>query len=405
MKKTHRKTHKKLVHIHSLFIFCAMFLLSFIAIVFYVTPATPSLEIRQEFSTNLLNPIDQHITQYSDKHITINAIDSNEKFSRLTLVDFIKDSNKFISPASQIAGIGKIPRTTGKEYGTWIWTPLLEMSREYINSIISGAKENGINTIYVSVDSYLDIYVIPNGSEKENKKKEFSDKLEYFVTQAAKKDIAIDAEAGWRNWAEDGNQYKAFAVINFVKEFNSKKLYGLRGFQYDIEPYLLATYKKDQTSVLKNFLGLIYHTKILLGASDLKFSVVIPDFYDKTQNLTYPFKYNGKTTYVYNHLLDILENRPGSSIIVMSYRNFADGDDGSIDISNIEVETATNNMYSTKIIIAQETGDVLPPYITFNNTNKNYYSKQINKINTAFDPYSNFGGIAVHYVNAFLSLK
>jgi hypothetical protein len=89
----------------------------------------------------------------------------------------------------------------------------------------------------------------------------------------------------------------------------------------------------------------------------------------------------------------------------MSYRAFAEGFDGSIEISTNEMKTAKKGSYQTKIIIAQETGEVLPAYLTFHNTSKNRLFEEIGKINTAFDPYSNFNGIAIHYANAFLALK
>lgn len=402
MKKTHHKTHKKLAHIHALFVLCSAGLLSFIFITYYLQlPENKPTPIAQ--TKKHKNPVDLQIAQYSDKHITKNAIDSNQKFSSLALADFLTDED-LISPRSQMANVGSLFGEK-KEYGTWLWTPLFEITKEYADSIIKEAKAAGLNKIYLSLDSYLDIYVMPDVKEKTEKRKEFENNLEYFVTLANKAGIDVDAEAGWRNWAEDGNLYKAFAIINFVREFNKNEKYKISGFQYDVEPYLLATYKTDQSRVLKNYLNLIEQTNILLGGSDLKFSVVIPYFYDKTSGLTKPFEYDGETDFAYNHLLNILDKRPESKIIVMSYRNFADGNDGSVDISNTEVAEATNGMYLTKIIVAQETGDVLPPYITFNNTSKNYYSKEIEKINKAFEPYQNFGGIAVHYVNAFLTLK
>ncbi len=360
------------------------------------------------------NPIDLHIAPYSDKHITRNAIETNEKFETLALADFLspdQTSTQFISPQSQIAGAGLalLQAPEQKEYGTWIWTPLLDMTPEYMESIMTGAESYGVNVIYISIDSYLDIFVMHDGKEKEKKYKEFSDKLERFIIIAHKHNIKVDAEAGWRNWAELGNTYKAFAIIQYVKEFNATHTHTLRGFQYDVEPYLLSWYQKDNISVLRNFLSLIDQSIMLLGPkkylNDLEFSVVIPDFYDKNQSPFPPFEYMGETDYPYNHLLNSLEKRPNSSVIVMSYRNFAHGADGSIDISNTEVETATNGLYSTRVILAQETGDVQPPYITFNNTNKKYYSDEVAKLTKAFEPYANFGGIAVHYVNAFLSLK
>ena len=139
--------------------------------------------------------------------------------------------------------------------------------------------------------------------------------------------------------------------------------------------------------------------------SDLYFSVVVPDFYDEKDDFTPKFSYNGKKESAFKHLLNILEKKENSSIIIMSYRNFAEGDDGSIEVSNNEMQTAKKGKYDTKIIIAQETGDFPPPYITFHNTSKKYFDNELKKINNTFDDHPSFGGIAVHYVNAFLALR
>ena len=281
----------------------------------------------------------------------------------------------------------------------------MSMTPQYMDSIISGAKTNGVNTIYVSVDSYLDIFTMQKGQEREKQKEAFGDKLEDFIIRAKNLGIAVDAEAGWRNWAEGDNIYKAFAVVNYVKNFNASRQNKFRGFQYDVEPYLLDSYKKDQTPVLKNFVGLIDKTQYYLATSTLQFSIVVPDFYDEKDKMTQKFTYDGEKDYAFKHLLNVLDKRPNGSIIIMSYRNLAIGDDSTVEISSNEMRTAKSGAYKTKIIIAQETGDVPPPYITFHSTSKKYLFSQIEKINTTFDSYPNFGGIAIHYANAFLALK
>jgi hypothetical protein len=229
--------------------------------------------------------------------------------------------------------------------------------------------------------------------------------LDNFISLADKNGIKVDAEAGWRNWAEDENIYKAFADVSFVSNFNDTHTKKFRGFQYDVEPYLLNSYNKNKTQVLKNFVALIDQTENFLNRSDLHFAVVVPDFYDEKDGLTPKFFYNGTKAGVFTHLLGILDKKLNSSIIVMSYRNFADGNDGSIDLSNNEMQTVSRGDYDTKIIIAQETGEVSPPYVTFHGTSHNYLLMQIEKINLAFASYYNFGGIAIHYANAFLALK
>lgn len=355
------------------------------------------------------NLIDTKISQYSDSHITPNAVATNPQFKNIAFEAVPTPSIFSNQMAAVVRAIKSFTTSEAekrqKEYGSWVWTPIMDMSPEYMESTLSEAKANGVNAIYLSVDTYLDVFVMPKGAERENQKKIFSDKLENFIISANKKGITVDAEAGWRNWAEGENIYKAFAVVNFVKDFNTTHQSQFRGFQYDVEPYLLDSYNKDKASVLANFVKLVDQTQNFMSTSTLQFSVAIPDFYDEKDAMTPKFSYNGNKGYTFKHLLNILDKRPDSSIIIMSYRNFADGSDGTIGISKNEMQTAVGGGYNTKIIIAQETGDVPPPYISFYTTSKEYFNEQTGKINTAFASYSNFGGLAVHYVNAFLALK
>lgn len=337
-------------------------------------------------------------TQYSDKNITQNAIRSDSRFSNIA---FVQNDTMI---ANVISSVKQSPQITGgSEVGTWLWTPVLDQSEKYKTSIISWASKNGIKNIYMSIDSYLDIYIMPDGPEKEAKRKSFDKNVEEFIKLANSKGISVDAEAGWRNWAEDGNIYKAYATINYANKFNRTHDAKFRTFQYDVEPYLLENYEENKEVVLKNFLNLIDSSVTFLNTSDMKISVVIPEFYDGTNGDTPVFKYKGKNGYAIDHLLSILDRRAGSSVIIMSYRNFSSGKDGSIDISTDEIKSANN--HNTKIIIAQETGDVEPPYITFHKTNKKYFNKQKTNIETTFSKDKSFGGIAIHYVNAFMNLK
>ena len=377
-----------------------------LGILSFIFPA--SLKSRGVSSIPHQNPVDKKISQYSDTHITNNAKATSPEFKNLAFEPVPASplfSNELAAVVRAVKSLTLSTKEENKEYGSWVWTPVMEMAPAYIESILSDAKVNGVNTIYVSIDSYLDIFVMPKGQARENTKKTFSDKLEYFITEANKKGIVVDAEAGWRNWAEGDNIYKAFAVVSFVKNFNSTNQNQFRGFQYDVEPYLLDNYTKNETSILKNFISLVDQTEYFMGTSTLRFSVAVPDFYDQKDGFTPLISYNGSKNYTFRHLLNILDKRPDSSIIIMSYRNFADSVDGTIGISKNEMLTAKDGHYTTKIIIAQETGDVPPPYITFHNTSKSYLLEQITKIKTAFSPYSNFGGIAIHYANAFLALK
>ncbi len=339
--------------------------------------------------------------QYSDAHITTTAMITDSRFEHLAQTTKLDLTANVISSGLPI--YRTLSDSNSPEKGTWLWTPTLSITPEYQKSIIAGAKKNGIKNIYISIDTFLDIFVMPDGAEKEAARKKFDDTLQSFIALAHKSGMTVDAEGGWRNWAENGNTYKAFAVLDYAIQFNKTHAEKLRGFQYDVEPYLLDSYKKDKATTLTNFVNLISESAATLGDSDLQLSVVIPEFYDGTNNETPKFIYDGESGYALDHLLHVLEQRPGSDIIVMSYRNFSAGDDGSIDVSKDEINDA--NKYQTKIIIAQETGDVNPPYVTFHNTSHSYLNRQLQTIQSTFAKDKSFGGIAVHYVNALMDLK
>jgi len=406
------KNKRRASNIKKILLGCVILVFIFVVFNFINNWSAQTFALANKKPVSHSDLIDTKISQYSDNHITENAKAINPEFKNIAFAENIPTESSFWG--NQIATVIKAVKSftalptkkeSTKEYGSWVWTPIMTMSPAYMESILSGAKLDGVNTMYISIDTYLDIFVMPKGSEREKQKKAYSDKLEDFIVRANKKGIAVDAEAGWRNWAEDDNVYKALAVVNYVKNFNTANQNKFRGFQYDIEPYLLDSYEKNKESVLKDFVKLVDQTENFIGADPLHFSVVVPDFYDEKDGMTPKFAYNGQTDYTFTHLLNILDKKQNSSIIIMSYRNFADGKNGTIEISNNEMQTANNGAYNTKIIIAQETGNVPPPYITFNNTSKKYFDGQIDSINSAFKPYYNFGGIAVHYVNAFLALK
>jgi len=295
---------------------------------------------------------------------------------------------------------------SGKEYGTWVWDSPLQMSETQIRFIVNVAYENKINVLYVTIDDVLDIYALEDGEEKEAQKKAYSEALQRVVRIAKEKGIAVDAEAGWRDWAEADQKFKPLTIVDYVVEYNkTHTTYPLRGLQYDIEPYLLSSYEKNKEFFLTNFVSLVDETATRLGTSNLRFSVVIPHFYDDQQAWTPPVTHKGITQHTFSHIIDILDRRPGSTIILMSYRNFAEGDNGTIQISEVEIKEASNTAHRTKVIVGQETGNVDPEYVTFYGLSKDYYLEQLNIVQNKFKGQSGFGGVAVHYIDPFLKLQ
>lgn len=284
--------------------------------------------------------------------------------------------------------------TVTKEYGLWVWESPMTMSTAYVDNMLAVASANGFNVVYITIDDALKVTDFTA----------YQKKLNAIILKANKKGIAVDVEGGWRDWAHVDKRENGYTLINFVKQYNAMyPTAKIRGLQYDVEPYLLSTYEDDKEGELLPFVEFIDESARLMTSVNASFSVVIPHFYDERQHWTPQFAYKGKTASAFTHLLDVLEQKPGSSLIIMSYRNFVDTTDGSRFLTEAEVREAQGSQ--TKIIAAQETGNTQPPYVTFYGLTKLDLLSAVQQLQTQLGVYSSFGGVAIHYLEPFVELK
>lgn len=291
-----------------------------------------------------------------------------------------------------------------REFGIWVWTSPLEMSPAYAEQVIAISKKNGFNVIYLTIDDYLYYDELPRG-EREEWKQKYMRTLSIFIEAANRTGMEVDVVGGGKDWAIPGNRRKGYALIDFVKEYNANyPKQTIRGLQYDVEPYLLNEYNSDRKKVLMEFIEFIDESAQKMKDVPIKFSIVIPHFYDSKQNWTPAYRYKGEEGHTYTHLLRVLAQKKDTSVIVMAYRNFFGENNGTKAISETEIKEATEGGYSTQIIISQETGNVAPAYVTFYDYPKVSLFDALSEIQNYFDQYRNFGGTAVHYFDSFLKL-
>lgn len=306
------------------------------------------------------------------------------------------------STATSTPPLPPAPAPVNREMGTWIWTPISELSAAGMQYYIDQAALGGFNVVYVTIDEYIDIYNMPEGPAKQQKLANYTQAVSRFITLANQKNLHVDAEAGWRDWAKSANRYKGYAVLDFVANYNATNAAKFRGIQYDVEPYLLPEYESKKTQVLTDFVD--FTNTVALRAKNYDFMVtfVIPHFYDSTQKWTPKVTLNGVSDYTYNHLVRSMSVLKNPKIIIMAYRNFAYGNNGTIAISQAEVNGAVGT--NVKVIVAQETGPVDPDYVTFYGLSKAELAEQIGYINQQFGPNASFGGVAVHYLDTYIDL-
>ncbi len=92
-------------------------------------------------------------------------------------------------------------------------------------------------------------------------------------------------------------------------------------------------------------------------------------------------------------------------MLMMAYRNVAEGPNGTIGLSAAAMALASQAGHVTRLIIAQETSDVQPAEITYYGSTKAYLAGQVAAIDAAYAGSAAFGGIAIDYIQPFLALR
>lgn len=322
----------------------------------------------------------------ADACVTATPASSSTPNAPVVSTEPIKSVTQKAAPAQSSGSFNILP---GKEYGIWVWDSPLSMSNQKMDTIVAQTRAAGMNVIYLTVDDVL----IKDRAQ-------FTKALATFVQKANAQGIAVDAVAGARDWAKPANRSKGYAVIDFVKTYN-KTNPKIRSFQYDVEPYLLPEYEGNKAPVLTDFVAFIDASALRLAGSDVRFSVVIPHFYDSTQAWTPKITFNGKSDYTFNHISRSLDRNPGSTIIIMAYRDHFEDEDGTRELVTPEIQQAG----TTKVIVAQETGNVEPAYVTFYGQSRRELFSSLGSIQNAFKNNVGFGGVAVHYFDPFIALQ
>ena len=292
---------------------------------------------------------------------------------------------------------------THAEYGVWYWTPVTQMSATDMKDVIASAVDNHFNAMYLTIDDYVEIDMMAPGSAKDIALDNYQQLLNTFLTLAAQNNIAVDAEAGASNWVLPEYAWRSRNILTFVADYNKSHANKFRGVQFDIEPYLLPGYEDNPAPILTQYIQMVQMLATVNAPLQVPLSFDIPHFYDSVLAWTPKITVDGVSDYTYGHLLRILNQLPNSSILIMAYRNYAEGAGGTNEIAGAEILQA--NATNVKVIVGQETGNVDPAYVTFYGTSKSYLASQIAIINQTFQVDSSFGGIAVHYMDPFLQLK
>lgn len=255
----------------------------------------------------------------------------------------------------------------GEEKGTWIWDARI-IDKEQAE-ILKFAADNQVTVLYLHID-------------KDVKIKTYRE----FVREANERGVRVEALAGRPRWAFRDHQAHIQEWITWVKKYNdaAEPKERFRGLHFDIEPYVLHEWKTENQRVMEQWMDNMRF--IEKETRDLGLSIIVDLPF-------WIYKSHIPDTEAYSLSAWMLEKV--NSVVIMDYRNFAQGANGMVAHGIPILKEAA--ALGKKVIIAVDTkpskeGD----HTTFYSLSVEAMEKELELARKEFSRYSSFAGFAIH---------
>lgn len=189
--------------------------------------------------------------------------------------------------------------------------------------------------------------------------------------------IQLYALDGDPNWINDPTRYAN--LLTYLKGQSAI----FTGLHLDIEPYLLPEWNSNRTGTVPKFQNTVSELYDYCQSRLYRLEFAIPFWYD-----------NDLLTFMLNH---------SDEVVVMAYRNFAEGGNGTIDISSRIIDLA--DQLNKKVSIGVETTNLPENYVSFHNLGENAMIAELEKVRQTFQPHRSFHGFAMHDLAGWMALK
>lgn len=218
-------------------------------------------------------------------------------------------------------------------------------------------QDRCVGRIYVDVTGVVDL--------SDADRRAWVDDSLALMAAAAELDIEIGMLAGDPWWTTPEGLIDTSVVLDFVAEVDriaaANDRPGVVGLHLDIEPWGLAQeWENDPQTLAMDWLAMIDATQAYASRNGMNQPVswLVPAWFDGDAPELPPLLYNGETRSVFDHGWSVLD--APNNLVVMAYRNTADGDNGILALSRTEVATSEG-----RVTVALETVAVEPAILTF----------------------------------------
>jgi hypothetical protein len=286
----------------------------------------------------------------------------------------------------------------------WVWDAGVASNPNDQKTFLDFCHDQHISTVFLSLGDFDDAKKLP----EDNRKHLTAQRLGAFVERAHAANIKVEGLGGDPHFALTDRHQFALDEMKRVLDYNKtvSRERRLDGYQWDVEPYTLPEFKTDQhDSILEQYLAFVNAAATMVKTDsidpDFALGFAVPFWFDKDVQSA---KWQDKTQPAVFQVLDILSQLPHSYIAIMAYRDHADGSNGSIGVSQTEMDYADAHTPKVGIWVGMETGDVQPASITFHGKTNAEFEKAIGEVNDAFKSSPSYRGTAIHHWGSYQEL-
>ncbi|MBT5346646.1 hypothetical protein HOJ01_03080 [bacterium] len=193
------------------------------------------------------------------------------------------------------------------------------------------------------------------------------------------------------SYALDENQDDWDALLEEVADFLAENPWAQDiDWMLDYEPYIIDQWDDEslQPGIIENFLGNLQEFKEVIAPYDVNLILDVPIFYSI-------FEYENAT------LLHAVSNIV-DEILLMSYRDTFEGNDGILSFINNSVAILIN--LNKPFYLALETQEIEPDKITFFEEGRAALHALVDLLDVHFEDQDLYRGTAVHYLHPYLNL-
>jgi hypothetical protein len=300
-------------------------------------------------------------------------------------------------------------------FAVFEWYRLSQVNARVSEQRLSSLRTDGFKTVYADVGEYLEVADQPASRTQRTRLSQLSSDLERFVGRASSLGLAVHAIAGGPNWTDASHRYLGPKLVELIADYNTTAAPSerLQGVQLDIEPYVDPSFWNDVDTSLKNYLstleGIVVRYKQVrtsAGNTGLRLGFAIPFWFDGVPEApAVEFGAQPKTAPAAFHLIDMLRALPEAYVLVMAYRNFASGPDGSIEHVEREFAHATEVEALCGIVVGQEFTSVTPEKLSFWWAGRAAFRQAAEEIAAVYGQFPQFRGLSVNDMNAYQAAR